>query len=60
MSRLGNDRLMVESRMFWLRFIVDDNDMPMLEKLVEYDTEDVRVDCVRVCGLYIEFRLFGS
>ena len=34
MLRSGKVRAMVESFMFWLRFIVVDNVIPMLEKLV--------------------------
>ena len=49
-----------ESRMFWLRFVVADSDMPMLEKVVLQLTDDVRVDWVIVCGLYIDVRLFLS
>ena len=41
----------VESRMFCERVAVLDSDRPMLENVVLHDTEDVRVDCVSVCGL---------
>jgi hypothetical protein len=51
---------MVESRIFWFRFIVELRLMPMLEKVVLQLTDDVRVDCVIDWGLYIEFRLLGS
>ena len=42
---------MVESRMFWLRLAVELSDRPMLENVVLQLTDDVRVDCVSVCGL---------
>ena len=46
--------------MFWLRFTVELSVMPMLEKVVLQLTEDVRVLCVMVCGLYILYRLLRS
>ena len=56
----GSVRAMVVSRMFWLRFTVELSVMPMLEKVVLQLTEDVRVLCVMVCGLYILYRLLRS
>jgi hypothetical protein len=46
--------------MFCVTFKVEDNVIPILEKPVFHDTDEVRVDCVLVCGLYIEFRLLCS
>ena len=46
--------------MFWLRLVVALSDMPMLENDVLQLTDDVRVDCVMVCGLYILVRLLRS
>ena len=34
--------------------------MPILEKRVCQETDEVRVDCVSACGLYIEVRLLRS
>ena len=51
---------MVESRMFWFKLVVRLSVMPKLEKPVFHDTELVRVDCVKACGLYMDERLFCS
>ena len=51
---------MVESRIFWLKFNDVDKLIPMLEKPVLYDIEEVRVDWVISCGLYIDVRLLRS
>ena len=51
---------MVLSRMFCDRFVVALSDKPMLEKVVLQLTEEVRVDCVKVCGLYKLLRLLRS
>jgi hypothetical protein len=40
--------------------MVELSDMPMLEKLVLHDTDEVRVDCVKAWGLYIDERLLVS
>ena len=56
----GSVSAMVVLRMFWLRFTVELSVMPMLEKVVLQLTEDVRVLCVMVCGLYILYRLLRS
>ena len=45
MLRSGNVIEIVESRMFWLRFIVVLSVMPMLENVLLIDTDDVRVVC---------------
>ena len=60
MFRSGSVSCMVESRVFCDRFIVVLSERPMLEKLVLQLTDDVRVDCVMSCGLYILLRLFRS
>jgi len=46
--------------MFCERLNDELSDMFRLENLVLHDTEEVRVDCVLVCGLYIEVRLYWS
>ena len=46
--------------MFWFKLVVELNVIPMLENVVLHDTDEVRVDCVSVCGLYIEVRLLRS
>ena len=60
MFRSGNVIEMVVSRMFCDKFMVDESDSPMLEKVVLHDTDEVRVDCVIACGLYIDVRLLRS
>ena len=42
---------MEESRIFWFKLVVELSVIPMLEKVVLHATEEVRVDCVSVCGL---------
>ena len=51
---------MVESRMFWFKLVVVLSVMPMLEKVVLHETDEVRVDWVSDWGLYIDVRLFRS
>ena len=51
---------MVESRIFCATLAVALRLIPMLEKFVLHDTDDVRVDCVRAVGLYSEPRLLFS
>jgi hypothetical protein len=51
---------MEESLMFWAMFAVAERLMPMLEKLVLQETDDVLVDWVKVVGLYIDERLLRS
>ena len=46
--------------MFCARLVVALKDRPILEKVVLQLTDDVRVDCVKVCGLYILVRLLRS
>jgi hypothetical protein len=41
-------------------FIDELTDMLRLEKRVQKLTDEVRVLCVKRCGLYIEVRLLGS
>ncbi len=60
MFRSGSVIATVVSRMFCARLALDDNDSPMLEKVVLQLTDDVRVDCVMACGLYIDVRLLRS
>ena len=60
MLRSGSVIAMVESRMFWLRLAVELSVMPMLENVVLQLTEEVRVDWVSDCGLYILVRLLRS
>ena len=50
----------VESRMFCERLAVELSESPMLENVVLHDTDDVRVDCDSVWGLYSELRLLRS
>ena len=47
MFRSGSVRLIVESRIFWLKFMFELIDIPILEKRVCQETDDVRVDCVK-------------
>ena len=42
MLRSGRVMEMVESLMFWFRFMVELNVIPMLEKVLVIDTDDVR------------------
>ncbi len=58
--RSGSVSAMVESRMFWFKLVVVLSVIPILENVVLHDTEDVRVDCVIDCGLYIDERLLRS
>ncbi|RYC76255.1 hypothetical protein G112A_00043 [Candidatus Nanosynsacchari sp. TM7_G1_3_12Alb] len=58
--RSGSVMAMVESRMFCDRLAVLLSDMPMLENVVLQLTDEVRVLCVIVCGLYKLDRLFRS
>ena len=51
---------MVESFTFWLRFIVVLRVNPMLEKVFVMAIDDVLVVCAKLCGLYIDVRLFFS
>ena len=50
----------LESRIFCERFADELSDIPILENVVLQLTEDVRVDCVMACGLYILVRLLRS
>lgn len=60
MLRSGSVTASDESRMFWLRLAVALSVMPMLENDVLQFTDDVRVLCVSVCGLYMLVRLLRS
>ena len=60
MFRSGSSMASVESRMFWVMLVLSPRVIPMLEKVVLQFTDDVRVDCVIACGLYIEVRLLRS
>ena len=60
MVRVGRPTVMVESRMFCDRLADELILMFRLEKRVLKPTDEVRVDCVLVWGLYIEVRLFWS
>ena len=50
----------LESRIFCERLAEELSDSPMLEKVVLQLTEEVRVDWVSDCGLYILVRLLRS
>ena len=51
MLRSGNVIAIDESLMFCERLAVELSDKPILENVVLHDTDDVRVDWVRGCGL---------
>ena len=57
MFKSGKVRLMVESRMLCDRLIVVLRERPMFGNCFDQLTDDVRVDWLRVCGLYMLFRL---
>ena len=56
----GRVSAMVESCIRWLRFMVVLMVRPMFEKVFVMLTDDVRVLCVKLCGLYILVRLLRS
>ena len=58
--RSGRVKAMVESRIFCATLAVALRLMPMLEKFVLQETDEVLVDCVRAVGLYSEPRLLFS
>ena len=60
MFRSGKVRLMVESRILCARLAVVLIESPMFGNCFDQLTDDVRVDWVRVCGLYILFKLLRS
>ena len=60
MFKSGKVMAIVESRMFWFKLAVELSESPILEKVVLQFTEEVRVDCVSVCGLYKLLRLLRS
>ena len=58
--RSGNVIAIDESRMFCERLAELLSDSPRLENVVLQLTEEVRVDWVSDCGLYMLFRLLRS
>ena len=60
MVMFGSSSVTDESRMFCWALTSVERLSPMLLNVKPIETDDVRVVCVRACGLYIDVRLFCS